>query len=121
MAEIIIGATQGSNKYEHRGDIYNDDFNCFMFNGYTPPNSKFPDWVANGYCQYPYLTNPPCVGPTTGGGNNSYNAARSYHPGGANALMADGSVRFAKNSINVTIWRALASTRGGEVISADAY
>jgi hypothetical protein len=35
--------------------------------------------------------------------------------------MADGSVRFIKNSVNVLIFRALSSTRGGEVISSDAY
>jgi prepilin-type N-terminal cleavage/methylation domain-containing protein/prepilin-type processing-associated H-X9-DG protein len=119
MAEIVIGATQGSKGYEHRGGVYNDDYNCFMFNGYTAPNSKFPDWVANGYCQYPFQTNPPCTKAPQA--QNSYNASRSYHPGGVNALMSDGSVRFAKNTVNVVIWRSLASTRGNEVISADAY
>lgn len=45
----------------------------------------------------------------------------SYHPGGANVLMTDGSVRFLKDSTNIqTIW-ALGSCAGGEVISADAY
>jgi hypothetical protein len=38
-----------------------------------------------------------------------------------NALFADGSVRFAKDSINLVTWRALATTQGGEVISADSY
>jgi prepilin-type N-terminal cleavage/methylation domain-containing protein/prepilin-type processing-associated H-X9-DG protein len=120
MAEVVIGATQPTNLYEHRGDIYNDDYNCAMFMAYTPPNSIIPDWIANGYCRYPYLTNPPCTG-TTGGAQNAFNASRSYHAGGANALLADGSVKFFKNSTNITVWRALGSTRGSEVISADAY
>jgi prepilin-type N-terminal cleavage/methylation domain-containing protein/prepilin-type processing-associated H-X9-DG protein len=47
--------------------------------------------------------------------------SRSYHPGGVNVLMGDGSVRFIKSSINGTTWRALGSVNGGEVISADAY
>jgi len=47
--------------------------------------------------------------------------ARSYHPGGVNALLADGSVRFVKSSVNGTTWRALGTLQGGEVISADAY
>src|SRR5262249_9115628 len=114
MAEVIIGATQPTNLYEHRGDVYNDDYNCAMSMGYTPPNAQVPAWIANGYCRYPYLTNPPCTG-TTGGSNNAYNASRSYHPGGVNALLADGSVRFSKNTISYTVWRALASTTGGEV------
>jgi prepilin-type processing-associated H-X9-DG protein len=45
----------------------------------------------------------------------------SFHPGGANALMADGSVRFLKESTGVVILRRLTSLRGGEIISADAY
>jgi hypothetical protein len=35
--------------------------------------------------------------------------------------MADGSVRFVKNSINLNPWRALSTTQGGEVISSDSY
>ncbi len=47
--------------------------------------------------------------------------ARSYHPGGVNVLMGDGSVKFTKNSVDGNTWRALGSVNGGEVISADAY
>ena len=47
--------------------------------------------------------------------------ARSWHPGGVNALLGDGSVRFVKDSINGEAWRGLGTIRGGEVISADAY
>jgi prepilin-type N-terminal cleavage/methylation domain-containing protein/prepilin-type processing-associated H-X9-DG protein len=45
----------------------------------------------------------------------------SLHPGGANALMGDGSVRFVKQSINLLAWQALSSRANGEVVSADAY
>jgi prepilin-type processing-associated H-X9-DG protein len=48
-------------------------------------------------------------------------AASSRHPSGVNALFADGSVRFAKNSISPVVWRALGSIAGGEVVSSDAY
>ena len=51
----------------------------------------------------------------------SHTAARSYHPGGVNALYADGSVHFTKDSINLLTWRALGTKAGNEVISADQY
>jgi prepilin-type N-terminal cleavage/methylation domain-containing protein/prepilin-type processing-associated H-X9-DG protein len=45
----------------------------------------------------------------------------SFHPGGVNLLLGDGSVRFIKDTINLTIWRALGTINNGEVISADSY
>ena len=39
----------------------------------------------------------------------------SFHPGGANAAMGDGSVRFIKSSIAMQIIWALGSKAGGEV------
>jgi prepilin-type N-terminal cleavage/methylation domain-containing protein/prepilin-type processing-associated H-X9-DG protein len=48
-------------------------------------------------------------------------AASSYHPGGVNALFADGSVRFVKNSVSPVTWTALGTIAGGEVVSADQY
>jgi prepilin-type N-terminal cleavage/methylation domain-containing protein/prepilin-type processing-associated H-X9-DG protein len=45
----------------------------------------------------------------------------SYHPGGVNILLADGSVRFIKDSVNGVTWRALGTIAGGEVISGDSY
>jgi prepilin-type N-terminal cleavage/methylation domain-containing protein len=38
----------------------------------------------------------------------------SYHQGGINACLGDGSVRFIKESINLATWRALGSRDGGE-------
>jgi prepilin-type processing-associated H-X9-DG protein len=45
----------------------------------------------------------------------------SYHPGGCNVLMCDGSVKFLKDSTNMqTVW-ALGSRNQGEVIDASSY
>lgn len=43
-------------------------------------------------------------------------AARSYHPGGVQVVLADGSVRFASDTIEEAVWRAVGSKAGGEVI-----
>jgi len=48
-------------------------------------------------------------------------AFSSRHGGGVNMLMADGSVRFIKNSISVYTWWSLATMAGSEVVSADSY
>ena len=39
----------------------------------------------------------------------------------SSAHLMDGSVRFIKSSINLSIWNALGTRAGGEVISADAF
>jgi prepilin-type N-terminal cleavage/methylation domain-containing protein/prepilin-type processing-associated H-X9-DG protein len=70
-----------------------------------PPNSKQPDCSGWG-------------GVGTGIGTFS---ARSSHPGGANVLFGDGSVRFVKDSIGPTVWLYLGSRSGGEVLSSDSY
>lgn len=43
-------------------------------------------------------------------------ASRSYHPGGALSLLADGSVRFVPQTIAGSAWRALGTVVGGEVV-----
>ncbi len=58
---------------------------------------------------------------SSGGPTVAAIVARSYHSGGVNALFGDGSVRFAKSSINGLTWRSLGTPNGGEVISADSY
>jgi prepilin-type N-terminal cleavage/methylation domain-containing protein/prepilin-type processing-associated H-X9-DG protein len=45
----------------------------------------------------------------------------SLHPGGANFLFADGSVRFIKEQVGFRIYQSLATRRGGEVLSADSF
>ncbi|MDR3635637.1 MAG: DUF1559 domain-containing protein [Isosphaeraceae bacterium] len=127
MSEVIACAPNGTTTAaeDHRGMIFNDDMNCAMFMAYTTPNSQIPDLIP-GYCQYPFQNNPPCTTPYPNGssvpvGVPGFNAARSFHSGGVNTLLADGSVRFAKNSINPATWQGLSTTQGGEVLSADSY
>lgn len=41
----------------------------------------------------------------------------SYHTGGAHFVLGDGAVRFISTSINLSVYRALASRASGEVVS----
>jgi prepilin-type N-terminal cleavage/methylation domain-containing protein/prepilin-type processing-associated H-X9-DG protein len=45
--------------------------------------------------------------------------SRSYHAGGVNVLLMDGSVRFVRDSISSATWRALGTRAGGEVVGSD--
>lgn len=129
LAEVIQGQSNGS-QFDLRGFIQYGSSSGFAT--YLAPNSQQPDLLNDAsYCAYPFSNNPPCKfrtasppafnGDTTPGINGDTYAARSRHPGGVNAVFADGSVHFVKNSIALPTWRALSTTHGGEVISSDAY
>jgi prepilin-type N-terminal cleavage/methylation domain-containing protein/prepilin-type processing-associated H-X9-DG protein len=66
---------------------------------------------------------PVSYGTTTWQSRFSYAARgfKSLHPGGANFLLADGSARFIKASVNPQAYNSLGSRNGGEVISSDQY
>ncbi|WZP01049.1 DUF1559 domain-containing protein [Isosphaeraceae bacterium EP7] len=114
-SEVIVGASTAA--LDLRG--FSHWAFGSSFSGYLTPNSTKPDWTQNiAYCNYPYNNNPPCIG---GPSSMAMNAARSRHPGGVNAAFCDGSVKFVKNTVNPLTYQALSSTRGGEVISSDAY
>jgi prepilin-type N-terminal cleavage/methylation domain-containing protein/prepilin-type processing-associated H-X9-DG protein len=78
-----------------------------MFNTVVPPSSNQWPW---SYCD---RYNASAYG--------TYAGASSYHPGGANVLLTDGSVRFVKSSVAQNTWMALGTKAGGEVVSADSY
>ncbi len=63
------------------------------------PNGRIPD------CLQGALMTPPGIA-----------TARSLHPGGVNALMGDGSVRFVTETIARSVWRALGTRNGGEIV-----
>ena len=72
-----------------------------LFTMLLPPNSKDTD------CMHSHT--------------NGMLTARSRHPGGVNGLLADGSVRYFKDSVRREIWWALGSKAGGEVLSSGDF
>jgi prepilin-type N-terminal cleavage/methylation domain-containing protein/prepilin-type processing-associated H-X9-DG protein len=65
------------------------------FNAYDPPNPKHSD-----VCQFAY----------------GWFAARSFHPGGVNVALGDGSVRFVSDTVERTTWNILGSISDGKVL-----
>ncbi len=63
------------------------------------PNGRVPD------CLLPRMITP--FGMAT---------ARSWHLGGVNVLMGDGSTRFVLESIDLATWRGLGTRNGGELV-----
>jgi prepilin-type processing-associated H-X9-DG protein len=66
-----------------------------LTNGYNTPNSKIPDVVVH----------------FTG-----FFGPRSFHTGGAQVLLGDGSVRFLSDNIDAMLHRGMHSRNGGEVL-----
>jgi prepilin-type processing-associated H-X9-DG protein len=78
-------------------------YSATLYNHVAPPNWKGFDcgnWSA--------IIDAP--------GEHGIVSARSMHPGGAHVQLADGSVRFASDNIDLGIWRAVGTRSGGEVI-----
>jgi prepilin-type N-terminal cleavage/methylation domain-containing protein len=47
------------------------------------------------------------------GGNHAFQTSRSHHPGGVQVCLADGSVIFVNDNIDVTTWLAMLSQADG--------
>jgi prepilin-type N-terminal cleavage/methylation domain-containing protein/prepilin-type processing-associated H-X9-DG protein len=45
----------------------------------------------------------------------------SFHPGGANVVLADGSLHFLEATIDIRVFARLATRAGGEVVGADDF
>ncbi len=58
---------------------------------------------------------------STSGSAATFSESDSYHPGGVNVLMGDGSVKFIKSTINQVVWMGLGTKASGEIISSDNY
>ena len=63
-----------------------------------------------------FHTNPPNTKSCNGGWlPYGWVTASSFHPGGVNVLLVDGSVKFVLQGINYSSWLALGTIAGGEV------
>jgi prepilin-type N-terminal cleavage/methylation domain-containing protein len=113
MSEVIQAANDDD--FDIRGDMLNDDTPCTMFMTINTPNSgtDVSPFQPPGGAK---PENPPY---TSVGSSYTHKAARSRHPGGVNAIMADCSLRFVTNDIALATWRALGTINGADVPQDD--
>jgi prepilin-type N-terminal cleavage/methylation domain-containing protein/prepilin-type processing-associated H-X9-DG protein len=109
------------------------DYGDTTFSTFFPPN-YFKSWTQSRALGIFYFPR----------GENISNTSTSFHPGGCNFAMCDGSVRFIKDTINswkplaigipaaaetpyilngqtYGVYQSLSTRNGGEIISSDAY
>lgn len=98
---VLVSETRcPKNPLDGRGIMHYPEGPLYHHN--RTPNSLAPDEIRTAWCQ----TTPraPCIGVYP-----AYNtirdirSARSNHPGGVNVLLADGSVRVASPTINLSV------------------
>ena len=103
-------------------DVKDGQSNTFMLGEDVPSKNGHCDWPfanhANGTCAIP----PNAKSPTTGleylpsDWPNVY-SFHSMHRDGIFFAYADGTVHFINNTISMTIYRAMATIQGGEVVT----
>jgi len=86
----------------------------FAFSSAEPPNTTVPDRVYS--CKSTTWPQAPCENGNAGGLSGRWNFARSYHPGGANAVLLDGSVRFVSETLDRITWQNAGNRSDGEVL-----
>lgn len=104
-------------------EITDGTSNTLMVGEDVPSHNTWCSWPyannAYGTCAIPLNVELRYSGPQYQPGADWQNlwSFRSRHTGGGNFAMADGSIRFVTDSIDLVSYRALATIRGGEVVS----
>ncbi|HBI42106.1 MAG TPA: prepilin-type cleavage/methylation domain-containing protein [Planctomycetales bacterium] len=95
--------------------------NTFMAGEDVPSQNHWCSWPysnnATGTCAIPPNARNADGTPVDWWSWESASGFRSRHPGGLHFAYADGSVHFVSNSIDLGLYRALATIQGGEAVA----
>lgn len=101
---MMVAEIAAVNGEDERGVMFYPEGAMYHYN-YTP-NSSTPDNIRTGMCVND--SNAPCTGTFPAANSRSVvMTSRSYHPGGVQVLLGDGSVHFVNNSVALKIWQAV--------------
>jgi prepilin-type N-terminal cleavage/methylation domain-containing protein len=109
-------SSTGPSTADVRGTWAYGSMGANIFSTQTGPMSAVSDRIWG--CRSLPAEKMPCVSTSNGTTDmvSSFAAARSYHTGGVHGCMADGSVRFFSENIDLTVWQGLGSRGGSEVL-----
>lgn len=114
--DCLSGANAIDQRYTPSGSgsvwIYHRLIDNTIYNHGLPPNRAM--------CVPPGRGRPLRAG-QVGGSLWSLRGPSSRHPGGVNVLMADGTVRFVSESVDLKTWMAIGTVAGGETIDNNLY
>ena len=118
VSEVIAtdGSSTAASSDDIRGVWMNPGMGATIFTGARNPNSPLEDILAACDTTIPATERPflKCTEARTS--SALFAAARSYHAGGVNAAMCDGSVRFFSENISDVIWAGVNTMRNGETL-----
>lgn len=107
--EIILSPDTTS--HDIRGRYYNPQHGGVTFTTLITPNTMVPD--VFDWCAVQPVPQAPCI--DAGFTAPMYVSARSFHPGGVNFGLADGSARFVENEVDPVAYAGWGSRDGGEI------
>ena len=114
MGEGIIRGATGASWGGLGGYWGGAPHGSYAFSTAETPNTSVPDRVYS--CKSTTFPNSPCENGNAGGLPGRYNFARSYHKGGAQFALADGSIRFISENIDRLTFRYLGQMKDGQVL-----
>jgi prepilin-type N-terminal cleavage/methylation domain-containing protein/prepilin-type processing-associated H-X9-DG protein len=109
ISELVV--VPDTTNHDVRGRYYNPLDGNVWFSTLEPPNTTSPD-------RMPFVLDSPPRAPSFVTDQDMINFARSSHPGGVNVGLADGSVRFVAETVDLKTYQALGSRAMGDTVGA---
>lgn len=102
---MCLNGSNWVSSYKYVGQQYYRALNFLTLYGHGLP----PNWAKVNPTAQRYNCG------DSGNANLIHIAAGSFHSGGVNVALADGSIRFVRETIDFTVWQGLGTRANGEV------